>query len=155
MQKVVQCFGFQEYLKSINYNLIVYTEKSRGAGKHLYFERDNVKGSSIYLYHITMKKHYNLIISPTGALCSDFFCEQCHAPYKKTNKHRCKTRCSNCFSVPACEKVKEETYMRCGQCRKTFRGPLCYYKHFGTNCHIHKCDIYVLRRMKKIGSTIV
>ena len=83
---------------------------------------DNVTPLYLYLHN----KHFDVITSMPGFLCTSYFCHQCRKTYCKTTDHLCEAMCTSCRAFDC---VKEGNGMICNECDRWFKSRACYTHH--------------------------
>lgn len=113
---------FQDYL-GCDYRITVFSSRD---GKKKYFKSCHTN----YKYTINLLldcEHYNVVLKPTAAFATQYFCEHCSTCYTDRFGHKkCVIKCSSCLCTPLCVK---EIEMKCDDCNRIFVSPRCYHNH--------------------------
>jgi len=136
---------FQRYLGS-EYRIVVYASRD---GKEIFFKACHDE----YKYTINLlldENHYSLVINPTAAFATAYFCGYCCIGYSNKFGHkRCRVKCNKCFQSPPCQNV---VAMKCTLCRREFPNATCFHNHMLHNicARYHACPIcgtvYVVKK---------
>lgn len=113
---------FQNHL-GCDYRITVFASRD---GRDSYFKSCH----SNYKYTINLLldcEHYSVVLEPTAAFATSYFCNHCSAAYTTQLGHRkCAVKCNSCLCSPPCEK---EIDIVCSTCNRTFFNPKCYMNH--------------------------
>lgn len=113
---------FQNYL-GCDYRITVFASRD---GKSIYFKSVHTN----YKYTINLLldcEHYSVILKPTAAFATAYFCEHCSICYSARFGHKkCVVKCNSCLRTPPCVK---EIEINCKTCSRIFVSPRCYHNH--------------------------
>ena len=119
---IEEIIKFQQYLGS-EFRIVVYASRD---GKDVLFKacHDEYK----YTIHILLdENHYSLILTPTAAFATAYFCGYCCIGYSTKFGHkRCRVKCNKCFQSPPCQNIID---MKCSQCKREFLNATCFHNH--------------------------
>lgn len=113
------------------YQITVYDDVNQH-NKILY--RSNQKcDKKIDLFYLSNIEHCFAIANVNAFFGTSHYCKLCHTP-QSSEKHKCPTRCSNCFHSPKCVKrSKKDTSVHysihCDICNRYFKNKKCYKNH--------------------------
>ncbi|KAG8192310.1 hypothetical protein JTE90_002131 [Oedothorax gibbosus] len=114
--------GFEEignFERFLDVQVIVISSKE--------LQKVSYKGSErprkVYLW--LHKEHYDLITSPKGFYGSNFYCEDCNAPFQRLLGHMCDALCYVCRS----SKCPKMSPVICKDCDCLCQSEACYAKH--------------------------
>lgn len=117
---------FQQYLGQ-DYRIVVYTSRD---GKECLFRacHDEYK----YTLHLLLdENHYSLVLSPTAAFATAYFCGYCCIGYSTKFGHkRCRVKCNKCYQSPPCERIVS---IKCNACNREFANATCLQNHVWYN----------------------
>lgn len=103
--------------------ITVFTSRD---GRSIYFKSCH----SNYKYTINLLldcEHYSVVLRPTAAFATSYFCKHCSVAYTTQLVHRkCVVKCNSCLYSPPCQKQIDIT---CRACNRTFLNPDCYQNH--------------------------
>lgn len=117
---------FQNYLGR-DFRITVFNSRD---GKNVYFKSCHTN----YKYTINLLldcEHYSVILKPTAALATTYFCEHCTTCYTTRYGHKkCAIKCNSCLSTPPCMK---DIKIECESCNRIFVSARCYHIHIRSN----------------------
>lgn len=116
--KVLKDYQITVYDDKYQHNKIVFTTQKRS--------------KKIFLYFFTHLKHFICITSAKSFFARQFQCEFCDR-LLYTDRHKCKSMCSSCFTSPphpAFKYSKNNTNLKCDICMRYFKNDDCFAKHF-------------------------
>lgn len=78
-------------------------------------------------------KHYDLVVSPSGYLAVNYYCEFCLKSYSDKDSHRCIKKCSCCLTTE-CKSTNKKTTFECNNCYRKFKDFDCHNLHLKATC---------------------
>lgn len=140
-------FELQQFQKHLdNYKIVVYSYGSKGRDTVF---KGSTEGPTLNLLYY--EGHYNVITSLTSAFCCGYYCEVCCVPYNTKNDHRCGGTCSACQHSPACPQTLK---INCDDCKRSFRGQICYNNHKRAGSMGKKTVCEKIRRCSECYKTV-
>lgn len=119
---VDEVIKFQQFLGA-EYRIVVYASRD---GKTILFKacHDNYKYTINLLFD---DSHYSVVLSPTAAFSTAYFCGFCCIGYTTKFGHtRCRAKCNKCFQSPPCI---NEAPIKCMSCKREFINSSCLQNH--------------------------
>lgn len=139
---------FQDYI-GCDFRITVFSSRD---GKKKYFKSCHTD----YKYVINLLldcEHYSVILKPTAAFATQYFCDHCSTCYSERFGHKkCGVKCNSCLCTPPCTR---ELDVKCDECNRIFLNPRCYHNHIRNDlCSklklCKKCTVcYTVKKNKK------
>lgn len=113
---------FQDFL-GCDYRITVFSSRD---GKSVYFKSCHTN----YIHTINLLldyEHYCVILKPTAAFATSYFCDHCSKCYETQYGHKkCVIKCNSCLYTPPCAK---DIDIKCTDCNRTFVSARCFHNH--------------------------
>lgn len=117
---------FQDHL-GCDFRITVFSSRD---GKQKYFKSCHPN----YKYVINLlldSEHYSIVLKPTAAFATQYFCSHCSTCYSDQFGHKkCTIKCNSCLCTPPCV---NELKLKCNDCNRFFVSPRCYHNHIRNN----------------------